>query len=269
MSATGIDASRAPLLTHLVELRRRLLRCLLVFALAFSIAYQFADVIYAFLTSPLADAMDEQAAGIDRRMIYTGLHEAFFTFVKLALFAALFVSLPMMLNQVWKFLAPGMYAHERKSLLPAFFATPVLFVLGAALAFYGVFPLAWGFFLSFESIGVDGGLPIELEARVSEYLALVIRLIFAFGLSFQLPIVLLILARVGVVTADTLREYRRHAIVLAFVAAALVTPPDLISQIALGMPIVVLYELAILLIRHTEADREGKQRAEVRDSKIA
>ena len=205
----------------------------------------------------------------ERRMIFTGLHEAFFTYIKLALFAALFVSLPVILNQVWKFLAPGLYAHERRSLFPAFFATPALFLAGAALAFYVVFPLAWTFFLSFENPGTSSTLPIELEARVSEYLSLVVRLIFAFGLGFQLPVVLLVLAKVGVVTAGGLREYRRHAIVLTFIGAALVTPPDLVSQIALGVPVVLLYELAIFLIQRTEADREGKQRAAMRNSKIA
>lgn len=262
-----IDASKAPLLNHLIELRQRLIRCLLFFCFAFVAAYYFAEYIYAFLTQPLATALAESDG--DRRMIYTALQEAFVTYLKLAFFAAAFVSIPIILNQVWKFLAPGLYAHERRSLLPAFLATPVLFVLGAALAFYGVLPLAWSFFLSFETAGVAGGMPVELEARVGEYLALVTRLILAFGLCFELPVALLVLAKVGMVTADGLRTYRKHAIVLTFFIAAFITPPDLISQIALGTPILILYELSILLVAWTQADAEGRRREAVRQSNLS
>ena len=202
-------------------------------------------------------------------MIYTGLHEAFFTYIKLAFFAAAFVALPFALNQVWKFLAPGLYKHERRSLKPAFFATPVLFLLGASLAFYVVFPLAWRFFLGFESPGVAGGVALELEARISEYLSLVTRLILAFGISFELPVLLLVLAKVGVVTAASLQEYRKHAIVASFLLAALITPPDLVSQIALGTPIILLYELSIRLIAWTGADRLGRERDSARASNSA
>jgi len=255
--AADIDASKAPLLAHLTELRRRLLYCLGLFLVAFVVAYYFADYLFGFLTQPLVEAFGNSE---DRRMIYTGLHEAFFTYIKLAFFAAACVVLPFVLNQVWKFLAPGMYEHERRSLWPAFAATPLLFALGAALAFYGIFPLAWGFFLGFENPGMAGGVAVELEARVSEYLSLATRLILAFGLSFELPVLLLVLAKVGLVSADTLRRHRKYAIVAAFLLAALITPPDLISQIALGTPIVLLYELSIWMIVWTKSDTEARAR---------
>lgn len=256
-----VDASSAPILTHLVELRRRLLLCFAAFLLVFGVAYYFSEHIYAFLTRPLTLAFGDEAG---RRMIYTGLHEAFFTYLKLAMFAAACICIPFALNQLWKFLAPGLYAHERHALRPAFIATPLLFAAGAALAFYVVFPLAFGFFLSFETRGVAGAVPIELEARVGEYLSLITRLILAFGLAFELPVVLLVLARVGVVSAVGLRAYRKHAIVAVFVVAAIITPPDLISQVALGIPVLLLYELSILAVDWSSADRETKFRDEVR-----
>ncbi len=252
-----VDLSKAPLLSHLLELRRRLLYCLLFFSVAFGISYYFAEDVYAFLLTPLADAFGDTE---NRRLIYTGLHEAFFTYLKLALFTAIFFTLPLALIQIWRFIAPGLYQAERKSFAPLLVMTPVLFSLGAALAFYGVMPLAWKFFISFESFGDTTGLAVQLEARVSEYLGLVIKLILAFGLSFELPILLFVLAKAGLVTAADLSRYRRHAIVLTFLIAAFITPPDLISQIALGTPILLLYEFSILLIRWTAADEKARER---------
>ena len=262
-SELELDLSKAPLLTHLLELRRRLLYCLLVFTIAFAISYGVAEHIYHYLLQPLRHAFGDDN---NRRMIYTGLHEAFFTYIKLAFATALFITLPMVLIQLWRFIAPGLYQRERKAILPLFVMTPVLFVMGAALAFYLVMPLAWTFFIGFETPGSETGMAVELEARVSEYLNLVIRLIFAFGLSFELPILLLVLARIGMVSAQGLRDYRRHTIVAAFLVAALLTPPDLISQIALGMPIVLLYELSILLIQWTNADQATRLRQQVTSS---
>lgn len=242
-----LDLSRAPLLTHLMELRRRLLRVVAFCLVAFVIAYIFSEHIYAFLTQPLVDTFGE---GEDRRMIYTGLQEAFVTHLKLSLFVAVFVAMPLILNQVWKFLVPGLYYHERRVMRPFLWCTPVLFIAGAALAFYGVFPLAWAFFVGFESAGATvGGMPVELEARVSEYLSLVLQLIMVFGLSFELPLVILLLARAGMVDVHGLRAFRKHMVVLVFGAAALVTPPDLVSQLALGVPVLGLYELSILIVR--------------------
>ncbi|BES72800.1 twin-arginine translocase subunit TatC [Marinobacter nanhaiticus D15-8W] len=258
MSHDDLDLSKAPLLTHLLELRTRLLYCLAFFAVVFGISYLFAEHIYSFLQQPLLQIFGAESG---RRMIYTGLHEAFFTYLKLSFFMAMFVTLPLALIQVWKFIAPGLYQREQKALSPLFIMTPVLFVMGASLAFYVVMPLAWDFFISFERPNVEQGISVELEARVSEYLGLVIKLILAFGLSFELPVLLLVMAKGGLVTAESLRKHRRHAIVVTFLVAALITPPDLISQIALGLPIVLLYELSILLIRWTRSDEESVERA--------
>ncbi|ACE85846.1 twin-arginine translocase subunit TatC [Cellvibrio japonicus] len=249
---SSVDLSRAPLLSHLVELRKRLLLCLMAFVLAFIACYLVAEQIYQFLMQPLVDILGEEPG---RRMIYTGLHEAFITYLKLAFFAALFITLPLILIQLWKFIAPGLYRHEKRGLSLLFAMTPVLFVAGAALAYYLVFPLAWSFFISFETTGLDGNMPVQLEARVSEYLGLVIQLILAFGLSFELPVILLLLAHTGALTADSLVKGRRYAIVGIYALAALITPPDLISQIALGTPILLLYEVSIWLIRWQEKTR--------------
>lgn len=251
-SEDNLDLSKAPLLAHLIELRRRLIYCLLFFAVVFGLCYWQAEHIYSFLLQPLLTAFGE--AGENRRMIYTGLHEAFFTYLKLAFCAALFFSLPLILIQIWRFLAPGLYRHEKRAFVPLLAATPLLFFCGAAMAYYLVMPMAWKFFIGFESSQVDTGMAVQLEARVSEYLGLVIKLIMAFGVCFELPVLLLVLARIGVVTSELLAEYRRHAIVAVFLIAAFLTPPDLISQITLGVPLVLLYELSIFLIRFTAAD---------------
>lgn len=258
MAHQDLDLSKAPLLTHLLELRTRLLYCLGFFVVVFGVSYLFAEDLYRFLQQPLLEIFGPTSG---RRMIYTGLHEAFFTYLKLSFFMATFITLPLALIQVWKFIAPGLYQREQRALSPLFVMTPVLFVMGAALAFYVVMPLAWDFFISFERLDADQGISVELEARVSEYLGLVIKLILAFGLSFELPVLLLVMAKAGLVTADSLRRHRRHAVVVTFLFAALVTPPDLISQIALGVPIVALYELSILLIRWTGSDEEALERA--------
>jgi sec-independent protein translocase protein TatC len=184
-----------------------------------------------------------------QRLIYTGLGEAFFTYIKVAFFAGIFLTFPILAVQIWAFIAPGLYRREKRAFLPFLMATPVLFFAGGATVYYGVMPLAWEFFLSFQSGGDDTGLPIQLEARVSEYLSLVMVLIFAFGLCFQLPVLLCLLARAGMVEADMLARRRKYAIIGVFVVAAFITPPDVISQIALALPILALYEVSILLVR--------------------
>lgn len=249
----GPSAAKAPLLEHLLELRTRLIYCFGFLVLAFAVTYYFADTIYDFLVAPLAEALRDHP---ERRMIFTALQEAFLTKLKVAFYAALFVAFPVIAMQIWKFVAPGLYRNERSAFLPFLVATPVLFALGGALVYYLVMPLAWRFFLGFEQPGAGGGLPIELEARVSEYLALVITLIFAFGLSFQLPILLILLNRAGLLELDTLRKGRRYAVVIAFIAAAVLTPPDVISQIGLGIPLVLLYEMSIIVIRLMDRKRE-------------
>ena len=250
--------SKMPLLEHLVELRNRLIYSAIAILIAFFISYFFAAEIYGFLVQPLADVLASQ--GGNRRMIFTALHEAFFTYIKVSFFAALFLSFPFVAGQFWQFVAPGLYRDEKRAFLPYLVMTPVLFFMGGALVYYFIFPLAWQFFLSFEVPGGNGGLPIQLEAKVNEYLSLVMRLIFAFGISFQLPILLTLLARAGLATSAGLAAKRKYAIVITFACAAVLTPPDVISQVGLAIPILMLYEVSIVAVRFVEkrkAAREG------------
>lgn len=249
--------SRAPLLEHLIELRRRLLRCLIAVVVLFFICYYFAPDIYQFLVRPLADVLDDM--GGNRRLIFTALHEAFFTYIKVAFFAALFIAFPFIAMQLWLFVAPGLYKHEKSAFVPFLVATPILFFMGGALVYYLIFPLAWQFFLSFELTGGEGVLPIQLEAKVDQYLSLVMRLIFAFGLCFELPVLMTLLGRVGLVSAAGLAAKRKYAVVLAFIAAAILTPPDVISQIGLAVPTLILYEVSIWCVRMVEKKRAAAE----------
>ncbi len=240
--------------SHFVELRSRLLNSLIFIFIAFIISYIFAEQIYNFLVEPYANAVKDDQ--ISRRLIFTALHETFITYIKVAFFAAIFLGSPILLIQIYKFIAPGLYKNEKKAILPYLISTPILFLLGGLLVYYLVMPLAIKFFLSFESIGSSTSLPIQLEAKVNEYLSLIMRLIFAFGISFQLPVLLNLLARIGVVNSEYLKKRRRYVIVMIFTIAAILTPPDPITQVGLAIPLLLLYELSILTVKFIENKKE-------------
>ena len=252
--ATSADEGSMSLIDQMIELRNRLGICVAVFLVIFigslirpfgTESKNFADILFLFLQAPLAAELEEQGG----RMIFTALHEAFFTQIKVAFFAALFISFPVILLQIWRFVAPGLYKNERKAFVPFLVATPVLFFLGGAMVYYLVIPLAWDFFLSFQITGGESNLSIEVEPRISEYLSLVMRLIFAFGIAFELPVVLLLLARAGIITARGMAKNRKYAILFSFIAAAILTPPDVISQVMLAIPVIMLYEMSIIAAR--------------------
>ena len=236
--------------SHFVELRSRLLRSIIFIFIIFIISYIFAEQIYNFLVEPYANAVKDDQ--YPRRLIFTALHETFITYLKVAFFSAIFLGSPVLLIQIYKFIAPGLYKNEKKALLPYLVFTPILFLFGGLLVYYLIMPLAIKFFLSFESMGANTSLPIQLEAKVNEYLSLIMRLIFAFGISFQLPILLNLLAKIGVVNSNYLKKTRRYVIVIIFTAAAILTPPDPITQIGLAIPLLLLYELSILTVKFTE-----------------
>jgi sec-independent protein translocase protein TatC len=253
-----LESSKAPLLEHLVELRNRIIYSMIAFLVCFLFCFFFAKYIYAFLTQPLADALAGQP---NRKMIFTALYETFFTYVKVGMFGAICIAFPFMASQLWLFIAPGLYRHERKAFLPFLLATPVMFLIGASFVYYVMLPTAIRFFLGFETPGGQGTLPIELQARVGEYLSFVMTLIFAFGFCFELPVLLTLLGRVGIVTSAGLKGARRYAIVGVFAVAAVVTPPDVFSQLSLAVPLVGLYEISILCVKLIEMRRAKEDAA--------
>ena len=240
---------------HLAELRSRLVKSIVYLFIFFIVCYFFAENIYSFLVAPYAEAVKDDE--VNRRMIFTALHETFITYLKVAFFAAIFITSPIILTQIWKFVAPGLYKNEKRALLPYLIATPTLFFLGGMLVYYLIMPLAIKFFLSFETTTQFTNLPIQLEAKVNEYLSLIMRLIFAFGISFQLPVLLSLLARVGFIDSQYLKKRRKYVVVIIFAVAAILTPPDPITQIGLGIPLLILYELSILSVRLIEKKKNN------------
>ncbi|VBB68720.1 Twin-arginine translocation protein TatC [invertebrate metagenome] len=251
------EQHRMPLIEHLLELRQRLLFTVASFLIAFVGCFYLAGDIYSFLVRPLAVVME--AHGGSQRMIYTAVTEAFVTYLKVAAFSAFVITFPILATQLWLFIAPGLYKHEKKVFLPFLVATPILFLLGAGIVYVFVMPLAWHYLLSFQSSGAETMLPIQLEAKVSEYLDVVMTLMLAFGTCFELPVALTLMAKVGLTSAQGLVAKRQFAIVGVFVAAAILTPPDVISQIGLALPLIGLYELSILSCRWIEGQRAKDQ----------
>ena len=249
-----IDDTQAPLMEHLLELRSRLLRCIVALGITFGVCLYFADDIFGFLVRPLTAAFP---AG-EGKLVYTKLYEAFFVELKVALFAAFFISFPIIANQLWAFIAPGLYAKEKRAFLPFLVATPVLFLSGAALAYYVVMPTAFRWFLGFE--GTRGGLKLEALPGTGDYLALVMQFILAFGISFLLPVLLMLLNRAGIVSRQQLIAARRYVIVGIVALAAVITPPDVVSQLMLAIPMLLLFEGSLLLMWFGER-RDAKARA--------
>tara|TARA_B110000211_G_scaffold91738_1_gene106930 strand:- start:171 stop:929 length:759 start_codon:yes stop_codon:yes gene_type:complete len=241
--------------SHLSELRSRLVKSFVFLILLFIISYIFSTEIYSFLVQPYTDAVLDKS--LDRRLIFTALHEAFVTYLKVAFFTAFFITSPFFLIQLWKFVAPGLYRNEKQALLPYLLATPILFISGGFIVYYLIMPLAIKFFLGFETIAEPGVIAIQLEAKVNEYLSLIMRLIFAFGISFQLPVILSLLARIGIIDSEYLRQRRKYFVVIIFAMAAILTPPDPITQIGLALPLLLLYELSILTVKFIEKKKDA------------
>ena len=256
LNLRDIDESQAPLLDHLIELRTRLLRSIAALAVAFAVCLYFADDIFGFLVRPLTAAFPPGQG----RLIYTKLYEAFFVEIKVALFAAFFVSFPIIANQLWAFIAPGLYAKEKRAFLPFLIATPVLFLLGASMAYFVVMPTAFSWFLGFE--GERGGLKLEALPGTGDYLSLVMQFILAFGISFLLPVLLMLLNRAGIVSRDQLVKARRYVIVGVFAVAAVITPPDVVTQLLLAMPLLILFEGSLVLMRFTDRRKAAQDERE-------
>lgn len=241
-----MKTSEQSLIEHLIDLRKRLLICVIAFLIAFAIAYPFVNEIFRFLIQPLANVMQEESE--TRRLIYTHLTEAFLTQIKLCLFVATLISFPVIASQIWIFIAPGLFKHEKRVFLPFLIISPLLFFCGAAFAYYVIVPNAWAFFISFETPAAITALPIQLEAKIEDYISLMIQFVLAFGLSFQLPLALVLMGRVGILTHHSLCHFRKYAFILILIVSAFLTPPDVLSMIGLAIPLYFLYEGSVFLV---------------------
>ena len=251
-----LDETKAPLLDHLIELRKRLLYCISAMVVTGAVCFYFSNDILAFLVEPLKKGFGETTG----TLVYTKLYEAFFVKLKIAVFGGFFCSFPIIANQLWAFVAPGLYAKEKKALLPFILATPVLFLMGASLAYYGVMPTAFHFFLGFQ--GDTGGVKVEALPSIDSYLSLVMQFILAFGISFLLPVLVMLLNRAGIVSRAQLVGMRRYMIVAAVIVAAVLTPPDALSQVMLAVPLILLYEFTLIAIWFTDRRKAAEQAAE-------
>ena len=257
-----LEDTSAPLIDHLIELRQRLMKSVIAIAVFFLVCFYFSDDLFNLLVIPY-----QWGAGTTEvKFIYTALQEKFFVDIKIAFFGAMFIAFPVIATQIYQFVAPGLYKNERGAFLPFLIATPILFILGSCLVYFLIMPLATQFFLSLEQQGGDGVAEIQNLQAVGSYLSLIMTLIFAFGLVFQLPVAITLLSKAGLVRADTLAEKRKYAILLAFVAAAVLTPPDPVSQLGLALPTILLYEVSILAARRIEKNRSDEEKSQESDN---
>lgn len=236
---------------HLRELKKRVVIAFLAYIVACCITFQYASTINDFLLKPLSQINIED--GSNRRLIFTGLAEGFLNHIHIAMYSGFILAFPIVAWQIYFFIAPGLYRSEKKIIIPFFIASPSLFFIGSALAYYYLIPTAWRFFLSFEQ---HGAMPILLEARISEYLSTMLEIVIGFGMAFQLPLIMIILVKLGVVTSETLSRKRKYAIVAIFIIAAILTPPDVLSQISLAIPLLLLYEISLLICHKFENKKE-------------